>query len=56
MHENLHKNVNDFIHIFKQIFMHEFNEVQLKQQICYSVTLLISYMVFNLFKMAVQFF
>ena len=29
---------------------------QLKQQICYSFTLLISYMVFNPLKMAVQFF
>ena len=49
MHENLHKNVNEntFSH-FYAIF-HEF----LKQQICYSFTLLISCMVFNPFKMAV---
>ena len=56
MHENLHKTVNEnmscfvFIHIFMQIFM-SFHE-----GICYSFTLLISYMVFNPFKMAVQFF
>ena len=33
-----------------------FNGEQLKQQICYSFTLLISYMVLNPFKMAVQFY
>ena len=44
MHENLHKNV--FIHNFMQFFM-SFYGGQLKQQICYSFTLLISYMVFN---------
>ena len=38
-----------------QIFM-RFYDGQLKQQICYSFTLLISYMGFNLFKMMVQFF
>ena len=32
-----------------------FNCWQLKQQICYSFTLLVSYLVFNPFKMAVQF-
>ena len=53
MHENLHKNV--FIHIFMQFFM-SFYGGQLKHQICYSFTLLISYMVFNPFKMAIQFF
>ena len=37
-----------------QIFM-SFYEGQLKLQICYSFTLLISYMVFNPFKMVVQF-
>ena len=43
MHENLHQNVNENI----QIFM-SFYEVQLKQ--------LISYMLFNPFKIRVQFF
>ena len=38
-----------------QFFM-SFNGEQLKQQICYSFTLLISYMVLNQFKMAVQFY
>ena len=38
MHEN---KPNVHIHIFIQIFM-KFYEVQLKQQICYSFTLLIS--------------
>ena len=52
MHENLHKNM---IHIFMQFFM-SFYGGQLKQQICYSFILLISYMVYNQFKMAVQFF
>ena len=33
-----------------------FNGGQLKQQICYSFTLRISYMVFNPFEMAVQLF
>ena len=50
MHENVHKNVNEnifFIHIFMQTFI-SFYEGQLKQ--------LISYMLFNPFKMAVQFF
>ena len=43
MHENLHKNVNENkFHIFKQIFM-SFYDGLLKQQICYSLTLLISY-------------
>ena len=37
MYENLHKNVNVFIHIFRQIFM-SFYDGQLKQQICYSFT------------------
>ena len=38
MHEHLHKNVNEniFIHIFKWVFM----IAQLKQQICYSFTML----------------
>ena len=47
LHKNLHKNVN--------AIFHEFMVGQLKQQICYSFTLLISYMDFNPFKMAVQF-
>ena len=54
----MHVNVNEnmfFIHIFMQIFM-SFYDGQLKQQIYYSFTLLISYMVFNTFKMVVQFF
>ena len=59
MHKKLPINVNEkgFIHIFKQFFMN-FYGGQLKQQTCYcnSFTLLISYMGFNLFKMAVQFF
>ena len=38
-----------------QFFM-SFNEGQLKQQICYSVKLLISHMVFNPIRMAFQFF
>ena len=50
MHENLHKNVNFYANF------HEFYEEQLMLQICYILTLLISYMVFNPFKMAVQFF
>ena len=43
MHEKLHKNVNEnvFIHIFMQFFM-SFYDRQLKQQTCYSFTLLIS--------------
>ena len=59
MYENLHKNVNknmfSFIHRFYAIFK-EFYGGKLKQQICYSFTLLISYMAFNPFKMAVKFF
>ena len=59
MHKNVHKNVNknmfSFIHMFYVIFQ-EFYGGQLKQQICYSFTLLISYMAFNPFKIAVQFF
>ena len=50
VHENLFKNVNEntfFVHIFMEI---------LKQQICCSFTLLISYMVFDPFQMAFQFF
>ena len=39
------------IHIFMQFFM----DFYVGQQICYSFTLLISYMVFNPFKKAVQF-
>ena len=50
MFENLHK-----IYIFMQIFT-SFPDGPLKQQICYSFTLLISYMVYNTFKMVVQFF
>ena len=45
-------------HVFKHIFMPilmSFYGGQLKQQICYSLTLIISFMVFNLFKMGVQF-
>ena len=38
-----------------KIFM-SFNEGQLKQQICYTFTLLISYIIFNPFKMTAQFF
>ena len=56
---NLHKKVSEwkhvFIHFFMQIFM-SFYEEQLKQQICYSFSLLSSYMVFNPFKMMVQSF
>ena len=59
MHENLHKNVNEniFHSHFMQIFM-KFYEGQLKQQIFYSFIhiLLITYMVFNSFEMALQFF
>ena len=44
-----------FIHIFMQIFI-SFYDGQLKQQICYSFMLLISFMVFNPFKIAIQFF
>ena len=44
-----------FIHIFMQIFT-SFSDGPLKQQICYSFTLLISSMVYNPFKMVVQFF
>ena len=56
MHENLHKNVNEnmFSFTFYAIF-HEFLKWAIKQQICYSFTLLISYIVFNPFKMANQF-
>ena len=43
------------IHILMQFFM-SFYAGQWKQQICYSFTLLISYMVFNPFKMVVQFY
>ena len=42
MHENLNKNVNENIHIFMQFFMSLY-EGQVKQQTCYSFTLLISY-------------
>ena len=44
MHENLHKNV--FTHNFMQFFIFFFYGGQLKQQICYSFTLLVFYMVF----------
>ena len=54
MHEIVRKNVNESIHIFMQIFT-SFYEGQLKQQIFYSFIQLIFYMVFNPFKMAVQF-
>ena len=54
MQENLHKNLNETcFHSHFYANFREFSDVQLKQQICYSFTLLISYMVF---KMAVQFF
>ena len=58
MHENLHKNVNENMFSFTflcKIFM-SFYDGQLKQQIFYSFTLLISHMVFNPFQMTVQFF
>ena len=45
MHEKLQKNVNEYMFSFTflmQIFM-SFYDGQLKQQICYSFTLLISY-------------
>ena len=57
MHENVLKKwewKHVFIHIFMQIFMSLY-EGQWKQQTCYSFTLLISYVVFNPFQMAVQF-
>ena len=50
--ENLHINVNE--NMFSLMFMSLY-ERQLKQQTCYSFTLLISFMVFNPFQMAVQF-
>ena len=43
------------IHFFTQFFICTYGG-QLKQETCYSFTLLISYMVFDLFKMAVQLF
>ena len=46
MHENFVKNENETY--FYENF-HEFNGEHLKQQIFYSLTLLISYMVFNPF-------
>ena len=54
MNENLHKNVKHFHSHFYATFHEFFYGGQLKQQICYSFTLLISYMFFNPFKMAVQ--
>ena len=56
MHENLHKIVNEnmFSFTFYAMF-HSFIGGQLKQQICYSITLLTSYMALNPFKIvAVQ--
>ena len=53
MHENVHKNVRENMFLFT--FLCKFSWVFM-MGICYSFTLLISYMVFNLFKMAVQFF
>ena len=58
MHENLHKNVNE--NMFSYTFLCNFSWIFMlgnfkKQQKCYSFTLLISFMVFNPFKMAVQF-
>ena len=44
-----------FVHIFMQIFRSFYNGL-LKHQICYSFTLLISWMVITPFKMVVQFF
>ena len=41
MHENLHKNVNENSHFYTDLL--GFYEWQLKEQICYSFTLLISY-------------
>ena len=58
MYENLHQNVNENMFSFPflmQVFM-SFYDGQLKQKICYSSTLLISFMLFNPFQMAVQFF
>ena len=56
MHENLYKNVNEitFSFTFLCIFS-EFFEGQLKQQICWLYTANF-YMVFNPFKMSVQFY
>ena len=56
MYENLHKNVNE--NMFSFTFLCNFHELllSLEQEICYSFTLLISFIVFNPFKMAVQFF
>ena len=56
MHENLHKNVNKtcFRSHFYAIF-HEILKGQLKLQICYSFTPLISCVVFNPFKIAIHF-
>ena len=59
MHKNLHKNVNE--NRFSFTFLCNFScqsvyDGQLKQKIRNSFTLLISYMVFNPFKMPVQFF
>ena len=52
MHGNLHKNVNENMFLFTFLFIFfEFYGGQLKKQKCYSLTLLISYMVFNLFEM-----
>ena len=49
MHENFHNNLNENIFSFTFLcnFFLIFYGGQLKQQICYSFTLIISYMVFN---------
>ena len=55
MHENLHINVNENVLSFTfYAFFMSFYGGQLKQQICYSLTLLILYLVFNLFVLVVQ--
>ena len=53
VHENLYKSVNE--NMFSFTFLYKFSW-QLKQLLCYSISLLISYMLFNAFKMAVQLF
>ena len=58
MHETLHENVIE--NMFSFTFLCKFScfyDGQLKQQIiCYSFRLLVSYMVFNTFKIMVKFF
>ena len=51
MFENLHKNVNENMQIFTS-----YPDGPLSKQICYSLTLLIAFLVYNPFKMVVQLF